>query len=67
MKVCEQCDGQGEVMFNNSPIGDPQCDDSAPCPSCHGTGETEHDPDDPYDVPGGLLPLTASEQRLMRP
>lgn len=47
-KVCERCDGEGEVRFNPSRScpPDPQMEDYAPCPDCGGTGEdrpTEND------------------------
>lgn len=29
----------GEVWFNPSWNQDPQCEDSGPCPTCHGKGE----------------------------
>ncbi len=43
---CPRCDGGGEVHWNPSPIGDPQCEESATCPRCGGDGtepEEEHD------------------------
>lgn len=35
---CPDCHGAGELVFNPSPIRDPQCEDTARCPRCHGTG-----------------------------
>lgn len=31
---CPACHGNAEVQFNDSPNGDPQCDDYARCPNC---------------------------------
>lgn len=53
MKVCDECDGRGEL------------EPGVPCDVCEGLGEVDYDLDDPYDVPGGLLPLTAIEQKGM--
>jgi RecJ-like exonuclease len=50
MKVCHECDGFGFT------------DDDEDCPVCDGSGQEPRDLDDPYDVSGGLLPLTAAEQ-----
>lgn len=30
---CPVCDGQGEVTVNASDLGDPQCEEPAPCPN----------------------------------
>ncbi len=37
---CSRCEGDGEVLFLHVP-GDPQTEDSATCPDCHGTGLQE--------------------------
>jgi hypothetical protein len=39
--LCPLCGGEGEIWFNLSPSGDPQCADSARCPECNGDGGTE--------------------------
>ena len=54
MKVCEDCNGHGVLEPDETVEG---CEIAAECPGCDGTGEVEHDPDDPYDVPGGLPPV----------
>jgi DnaJ-class molecular chaperone len=50
--MCQQCDGGGEIAWNPSHIGDPQCVETATCPRCDGSGaepdeqattEEEHD------------------------
>lgn len=38
---CPRCHGDGEVGFNPSPVNDPQCEDTALCPDCHGSGLSE--------------------------
>lgn len=35
--VCPQCEGEGRVTFLRSPP-DPQTEDDARCPTCHGEG-----------------------------
>lgn len=58
MKVCPECDGDGEVIVERDWEAGAEYDVTADCPDCDGTGEVEHDPDDPYDVPGGLYPIS---------
>lgn len=36
--TCPECEGSGEVHWNPSRIGDPQCVESANCPTCRGYG-----------------------------
>ena len=36
--TCPDCDGGGEVHWNPSPINDPQCVETARCPTCRGDG-----------------------------
>jgi hypothetical protein len=38
MSVCRECNGDGEVLFNNSYNRDPQCVDWAICGACDGEG-----------------------------
>lgn len=37
--ICPRCKGEGELYRNVSFPVDPQMDDYAECPVCHGTGE----------------------------
>ncbi len=38
--VCSLCNGEGSIAFLHVP-GDPQTEDSATCPDCHGSGLRE--------------------------
>ena len=37
-EACPRCHGTGEVIANDSPIGDPQTAYPATCPDCGGDG-----------------------------